>query len=151
VVGQLLEATPHNVADARRNVDLQISERFRILQESFGDQEPNRLAHKEGIAFRLAPDPLHEIFRRTDAGRQFDVAADVLPRQPFQADLMAQVLPADFGKGSGEGMTAAQRHVSIRADDQEMCVPHRRVYFLGQELKQAERWFIRPLQVVEDQ
>ena len=60
---------------------------------------------------------------------------------------MAQVIPADFGKGSGEGMTAAKRHVSVCTDDHEMCVP----YLLGQKLQQAERWFIRPLQVVEDQ
>ena len=53
----------------------------------------------------------------------------------------------DFGEGSREGMTAAERHVSVCADDQEMCVP----YLLRQELKQPERWFIRPLQVVEDQ
>src|SRR6478752_5002990 len=87
------------------------------------------------------------MFRRTDAGRQFDVAADVLGGQPFQVNLMTQVLPADFGESSGERMTAAERHVSIRAHDQEMGVP----YLLGQELKQAERWFIRPLQVVEDE
>ena len=60
---------------------------------------------------------------------------------------MAQVLPTDFSECSGEGMTAAERHVSVCADDQEMCVP----YLLGQELQQAERWFIRPLQVIEDQ
>ena len=60
---------------------------------------------------------------------------------------MTQVLATDFGEGSGQGMTAAERHVSVCADDQEMCVP----YLLGQKLQQAERWFVRPLQVVEDQ
>src|SRR3954451_19663606 len=87
------------------------------------------------------------MFRRTDAGRHFDVAADILRGQTFQVNLMAEVLPADFSECSGAGMTAAERHVSIRGDDQERCV----LYLLGPELKQAERWFIRPLQVVEDQ
>ena len=68
VVGQLLQATPHDVAHARRNVDLHITERLRIFQQSFRDQQPDRLAHEEGVAFRLVPDPLDEDFPRTDPG-----------------------------------------------------------------------------------
>ena len=114
VVGQLLQATPHDVADPRRNVDLQISALLRILQQSFRDQQPDRLAHEEGVAFRLVPDPLDEDFRRTDPGRQFDVAADVLLDNPSKRsdgpgppDRLRRV----FGRGDDRGRAATSRYV----------------------------------------
>jgi len=117
-----------------------------VFQLAFHYQKSDDLAQKKRIALGLLVDSLNEFFSRHDSGSHLNKPGDVLFGQTAQDDARAQSQSRQLTKRLQERVMTSQVYVAIRADDQ-----NRRIFHVpGKELKQQQRRFVSPMQVIEN-
>ena len=109
------------------------------------NEQPDDLGDEERVALRLRVDHVDELRRWCDAARCLDEAADVLLGQAAQQDPLEAALAAQLGECLRERVPARELDVAVGADEQQA----RAGELARDELEQAQRSLVRPVQIVE--
>ncbi len=143
---QALQPPGHELHDPRRDAYVLGREPLCRGNEPRGLEMVHELLDEEGIAGRLALQPVQELGRRREPGERSDKPADVVGRQPADLNPFRGAVPLDVGLDLRERMPPGHLAVPVSGEQQQRG----RRRDNRQMLQEKQSRLVGPLQVVQD-